>query len=307
MSEVKQNWHGIANCGIKSRGKEKNPNSMSLGIAFKGPEGIVLAADSRVTLTAQIPEEKLIIPATFDNATKLLQVKGQRYIGAVTYGLGALGTNEPRTAHSFVPEFEFELHRKYKATDNEGKEHQQRLAVKEFATELSVFFKKQWDNLMPKDFHGPDMIFFIGGYDEGAPYGRIFQVNIPSQATPLEWHTAPPFGVVWGGQKEYTDRLIQGFDDRLPEMLTNFLQLPNTKANEIREYLKQQLSVRIPYQFLPLQDCVDLAIFLIRTTINIQNWYVGVRGVGGAIDVATVTRIDGFKPIQQKNIVGERT
>ncbi|MBI3660174.1 hypothetical protein HY230_06850 [Candidatus Acetothermia bacterium] len=304
---MKQNWHGIANCCIKTKRKEKNPKTMSLGIAFKGPEGIVLAADSRVTLTAEIPEEKLILPATFDNATKLLRVKGQPYVGAVTYGLGALGTREPRTAHSFLPEFEFELHQKHKENDRDGRENQLRLSVKNFATELSDFFKKQWDNLMPKDFKGPDMVFFIGGYDEGAPYGKVFEVKIPSQPIPFEWHIDSPVGVIWGGQKEFTDRLIQGFDDKLPEMVTNFLQLPNTKANEIREHLKQQLSVRIPYQFLPLQDCVDLAIFLIRTTINIQNWYVGVRGVGGAIDVATITRIDGFKPIQQKNIVGERT
>ena len=61
----------------------------------------------------------------------------------------------------------------------------------------------------------------------------------------------------------------------------------------------------IPYQFLPLQDCVDLSIFLIRTTIKLQTWLVGVRGVGGAIDVATITRIEGFRAIQQKRIVGE--
>ncbi len=47
---------------------------MSLGIAFKGPEGIVLAADSRVTLTTQMTNGKQtqIIASTFDNGTKLL-------------------------------------------------------------------------------------------------------------------------------------------------------------------------------------------------------------------------------------------
>ena len=71
---------------------------MSLGIAFKGPEGIVLAADSRVTLTAQVPGRNMLLPATFDNATKLLQIAGQQYIGVVTYGAGAIGQQEPRTA-----------------------------------------------------------------------------------------------------------------------------------------------------------------------------------------------------------------
>jgi hypothetical protein len=40
--------------------------------------------------------------------------------------------------------------------------------------------------------------------------------------------------------------------------------------------------------------------------MEIQNWIVGVRGVGGAIDVATITRVDGFQPVQLKAIRGQR-
>ena len=85
---------------------------MSIGIAFKGPEGIVLAADSRVTLTGQRPNSNVLVEAHYDNATKLLKVRGQDFVGAVTYGLGALGDREPRTAHSYLPEFESELEKK---------------------------------------------------------------------------------------------------------------------------------------------------------------------------------------------------
>ena len=53
---------------------------MSLAIAFKGPEGIVLAADSRVTLTGELPGGE-IFTSYFDNATKLLIVQGQPYVG----------------------------------------------------------------------------------------------------------------------------------------------------------------------------------------------------------------------------------
>ncbi len=90
---------------------------MSLGIAFKGPEGIVLAADSRVTINAEkriTDNLTLVLPNTFDNATKLLKVNGYDNVGAVTYGLGAIGVKEPRTAHSFLPEFEICLSKKDK-------------------------------------------------------------------------------------------------------------------------------------------------------------------------------------------------
>ena len=267
---------------------------MSLGIAFKGPEGIVLAADSRVTLTAHLPNKE-IFPASFDNATKLLRFNNQKNVGVITYGLGAMGARGPRTAHSYLPEFEQEL----------AKEKNTNLSVQDFANKFSQFYLNQWKKEMPENFSGGNMFFLIGGYDIDSPYGKIFEVAIPSQPNPREWHK-DSFGIVWGGQKEFIDRLINGFDDQSIAEMKSFLNLTDQKVQELKDHLGSRLGVPIPYQFLPLQDCVDLAIFLIRTTINLQNWYVGLRGVGGHIDVATVTKIEGLKAIQSKIIRGEK-
>ncbi len=111
---------------------------------------------------------------------------------------------------------------------------------------------------------------------------------------------------MWGGQKEFTDRLIQGFDDSLLINVQQFLHITDDQRQALREHLRGHLMAQIPFAFLPLQDCVDVSIFLIRTTMAIQNWLVGVRGVGGAIDVATITRIQGFRPVQEKKILGEK-
>lgn len=201
-------------------------HGMSLGIVFKGPDGIVLATDSR-----------------------LLRVKKQTHVGTVMHGLGALGfaQAEMRTAHSFLPEFEATL-----ATKHEEK----RLSVEAFAKELSDFFMGQWRMKMPKDYNGDPMIFLIGGYDENAPYGRVFQVAIPNDPQPVELTAGPgAFGVIWGGQTEIAARLLAGFDPRL------------------------------------------LAI--------VQQWNMDIRGVGGAMDVATITRAEGFMDIQEEKIRGD--
>ena len=147
---------------------------MSLAIAFKGPEGIVVAADSRVTLHVQYAGQNIVIPAHYDNATKLLKIAKHDYLGAVTYGAGAIGQAEPRTAHSFLPEFEAELAKS------------KRFKVKTYAKRLSDFFLKQWQGLMPADYQGPSMVFLVGGYDAGEPYGRIYEVQIPSNPAPVE-------------------------------------------------------------------------------------------------------------------------
>ena len=269
---------------------------MSLGIAFKGPEGIVLAADSRVTLTATSDNSghREITHSYYDNATKLLRVNGQDFVGAVTYGQGAIGGGSPRTAHSYLPEFEADL-------AGNG-----RLSVETFATKLSEFFQKQWDmSEMPAE--STPMLFLVGGYDPDQPYGRVFQFSIPTAPDPDEVQKGPnDFGMVWGGQTEITDRIINGFDVRLPNIAQEILSLSDDDRDHLGRRLQESLQTVIPFQFLPLQDCVDISILLIRTTIAIQNWIVGVRGVGGPIDIATITRTDGFTSIQQKSITGER-
>jgi hypothetical protein len=277
---------------------------VSLGIVFKGPEGIVLAADSRVTLNTQIQIPQgpgMLLPATFDNATKLLKVKGQDYVGAITYGTGAIGQQEPRTAHSFIPEFEASL------------ASTPRLSVQDFAQRLSDFFMARWaDAGMPNPAPpGQDMIFLVGGYDEGAAYGRVFEIFVPSRPIPHETLPAGQYGATWGGQHQIVSRLINGFDLMAPQVARDFLHVPLDveagQADPLDVELRTKLSARIPWQFLPLQDCVDLSIFLVRATITLQKWTVEIRGVGGAVDVATVTRTAGFKYIQQKEIIGEVT
>ena len=246
---------------------------MSLGIAFKGAEGIVLAADSRVTLTAtnDSPSSNEVLHVYYDNATKLLQVNGQEYVGAVTFGAGAIGLSSPRTAHSYLPEFEAEL----------IKAEAGRLTVKDFASKLNDFFVRQWKTAqMPPE--SPPLDFLVGGYDEGEPYGRVYQFSVPTSPEPNEQQSGPgQFGMVWGGQTEFTDRIIAGFDGQLPYIAQEILGLNDDQRNVLGVQLKGRLEARIPYAFLPLQDSVDLSILLIRTTIAVQNWIVGIRGVGG--------------------------
>ncbi|MEQ1714425.1 MAG: hypothetical protein ABL907_00340, partial [Hyphomicrobium sp.] len=222
---------------------------------------IVRAVESRVTLNGETKDRRgntIRIQAHYDNGTKLLKVRGQDYAAAVTYGLGALGIREPRTAHSYIPEFEAEL-------ANLG-----RLELFEFAEKLGDFFARQHRKLFGNSMTD-DIVFLVGGYNDGENYGRVYEVKIPSNPTPIE-HNAKEFGLTLGGQGELASRCL----NTLP----------------------------IPYQFLPLQSCIDLSIILIRTTMQLLEFTFGVRGVGGHIDVAAITRENGYQVVQIKQING---
>ena len=274
---------------------------MSLGIVVKGSEGIVLAADSRGTLTAVLNQPpgtlgniQVQLPVNFDNATKLLTFgKPNNWIGAVTYGDAVMGTtaSDLRTAQSFVPEFEAGL-----TTD--------RLSVAEFSKRLSDFYLKQWQSRMPTIHAGPGMAFVVAGFDEDKPYGSVYLFTIPKEPIPTE--RAPnDFGVTFGGQNELTYRILGGYDPRVLDIAKKELNAPVIRMDAFEKALSQ-LQLTIPYHLLPLQDCIDLAIFLIRTTTTAQNLSIGIRGVGGAIDVAVITKREGLAIIQRKELSGEK-
>ena len=54
------------------------------------------------------------------------------------------------------------------------------------------------------------------------------------------------------------------------------------------------------YQVFSLQEAIDYADFLIRTTINFQRFIPTIPQVGGNIDIALVSPFDEFKWIRQK-------
>jgi hypothetical protein len=165
----------------------------------------------------------------------------------------------------------------------------------------------QWNSLNPgvPNVPGNDMVFLIGGFDQDAPYGRVFEFYIPNRPVPVERLASPgEFGVVWGGQRQFVDRLLNGYDPRAIELAETELGLNAVSKARLAAKLAE-LSTPIPYAFLPLQDCVDLSIFLVRTTMKIQTWTVDIRGVGGAIDVATITKTEGFSAVQVKQVIGE--
>lgn len=264
---------------------------MSLGVVIKGPEGVVLAADSRVTLEAGRPGERPIA-VNFDNASKFLSFSTEehKYVAAVTYGAAVI---KNRTAHSYIPEFEQKILLKEK-----------RLYVQKYAEKMSAFYLDRWKEYMPNKYRGPNMTFIVGGYDPGEAYGKVFLFEIPNNAEPEE-KNPDEFGMTWGGQLQIASRIIHGYDPVLMHITKNVLKLNDEQIAKLADEFKKKIQFPIPYEVLPLQDCVDLAIFLVRSTSSIQRLAVGIRGVGGPIDVATITRTEGIRFIQKKEIKGE--
>lgn len=209
---------------------------------------------------------------SFDNATTLLTFSPP-YTSMAAVFVGSL--KGPSSSYaSFIPAFEAELPRR-------------KLTVVEFAKRLGDFFSTR-TNEEPKG--GPTVRGFVCGFDDGDLFGRAYFVQLPliAECPPLEMYAGEEFGLAWDGQRDVLSRLILGYSASLPTVLADGLKVePSAGASERIEAALQPLRARIPVELMALQDCVELAQFLIRTTMDMQRFTVGRRGVGGAINVAT--------------------
>lgn len=332
---------------------------MSLGVVVHSPEGLVVAAESRVTLTATMPAGTQF-HVNFDNATKLVQFhKPHNFVGVVTWGAASI---QWRTVHSFVPEIEAAL-------------PGQRLTIREYTTHLANFLGAQWAANVPS-YTGDPMIVTVAGFDLNQVYGEVWQVSLPqpvaaspaaaapAPGTPASPPASPPgqqpgggqlppsqgpssgaqpatqpppsanpatpspggtgtsapatpagavpvapkitqiaapgrFGLMWGGQAEIVHRIVHGYDQELMNRLRKAANLTTQQEAAVNGVIGSG-QLQIPIAAMSLQDCVDLAVFLIRSTIAAQRLTVGLRGCGGAVDVAVITRNDGLTFIRRK-------
>ena len=157
----------------------------------------------------------------------------------------------------------------------------------------------------PRPFPSP-ITFVVAGFDRDEAYGRKYIFDIPNNSTPKEQHPGNSFRITWGGQHKICRRLIKGFDfDELMPLIENVCPLTEEQRRKLVHEELPKLELPIPYAALSLQDAINLAIVMIRTTIDIQSFMIDVRGCGGAIDIAVITLEKGFQWIQRKKLEGE--
>jgi hypothetical protein len=52
---------------------------------------------------------------------------------------------------------------------------------------------------------------------------------------------------------------------------------------------------------MPIQDAIELAEFLVHTAIMFSRFTPGPQAVGGPIEIAAITKHEGFKWIRRKH------
>ena len=267
---------------------------MTLAVTVVCQDGVVVAADSRTTLANH---RMLRVGSDFTH-----KVFESGRVAVATYGDAFVGG---RSIASHMAEF---------AVVHSGNcEHPGPTAQR-----LSDFFGDRYDRQAsddPDDVSPPAIAalgFLVGGYD-AAGVGEAWEVVLPDRIVERIATTTEGGGAAWRGQSDVITRMVRGSDLELLERLASAHQLQR-ELHSLTPLL-DACTYRIPFDSMNLQDGIDFAVLCIRTTIDVQRLTLGPvatlpefswPGVGGPVEIATVTAPAGFAWVQRTKVQGER-
>jgi len=306
---------------------------MSLVINTTTPEGIVIAADSRQSYR----NRKGISRIGSDTAKKLYKVNDR--IGVAITGLAFIEINGTlNNVSSVIDEFiesnnvetmsvedvanglyaafskVYKVEEQFKLLESKVKLDLQQQGCKDIKltrkSNLLQFSFKAQNGILQNGVANIEQInFLVAGYNADKSH-EVYVSYLPGdiKKTRNSKEKGKEYGASWIGQTDLVSRIILGFDPRIGN-LASIQKIGNSIGNELRN-----LEYSIQWGTMTLQDGVDFSDLMIKTTTAIQRFSDGivaepgdVPGVGGDVDIAVITKNNGFVWINKKSIIYNNT
>jgi len=255
-------------------------------VSVKINDGIVMAADSAGTMgSGQI----------YTHANKITNLCAGLPVGAMSTGAGGIGNESVETLLK-------DLRRRFDGRDPaypEWRLDPASYTMERVAGRLRSFLFEEKAAPCPEPVN---LQLRLCGYSAGRPLAEVWEVSMTGQDCP------PPrrimeetgFGVMWDGQYEALNRLILGLGFDIGHALVKHGVQPQ-EAGRLQEELVRDLYATLSVPAMPIQDAIDLARFLVETTIGFVRFAVFLpKSVGGAVEIAAITKHEGFRWVQRK-------
>jgi hypothetical protein len=276
---------------------------MTICVAVRVAEGLVLSADSTVALMGVVQNQQgqaqQVMIQSFNYANKVTHFKDYP-VGVLAWGLGSI---EARSIQSLIGEFEYT----YAERSAKGP-----YTVKEIGDALVAFIKTRYDAAFPAPVAPapagasstpvrPILGLLVGGFSHmeffSSEYVYVFPDNIAAQEVrPNRADGKPDFGVNWYGMTDALIRLILGYDENAMKELIN----RGADATIVKKWVDDHVS-QLPLVFdgMPIQDAIDFADYATRVVIGRFRFATGAILCGGDVDIAVITP-DAFRWAQKK-------
>ena len=276
---------------------------MSIAISLKVNDGLVLATDSASTVVAQRPgaEGQLGVANIYDNANKVFNIVKGKPVGMVTWGAGSIG---PASISTLAKDLRQRLS---EDPDKQGEWtlDQQSYTVEEVAQKVKRFMFGEAYTEAFRDWEReqkPAIGFIVAGYSAQAAMAEEYIIKIEQGECPdpSPLRSQPEVGLTWDGQPEAIGRLVFGFGSQLPAVLEQKLGVPHEQIEPTMRTIAQVLQVPLIHPAMPIQDAINLAEFLVELTIKFHQYLPGAPTAGGPIEVAAITKHEGFRWVRRK-------
>lgn len=260
---------------------------MTIAIALKIGDGLVLGADSAVTLhhTGVYPEN------VYYNAEKIINLVKGLPLGAVTWGLGGF-------ARRSTTRLAKDLRRRLSDPGHPWWINPERYTMEEVARRVEQFFlHEHYRSAYPSGGTGTGFGFMIAGYAPDAAQGEVWSFDVLDDGScngPVPVMMDDINGVIYRGHSEALDRLLRGW---APSTIERFVAAGFHHEKAVRTLD----SVAVLWnEAMPIQDGIDLVRYLTEVTTGFVRFNAEPTTVAPPIDLAAITLHEGFRWVSRK-------
>ncbi|MBP0495566.1 hypothetical protein [Roseomonas indoligenes] len=263
---------------------------MTIIVSVKINDGVVMAADSAGTMASG---------QVYAHANKITNLYEGLPIGAMSTGAGGIANESVETLLK-------DLRRRLAGLDPDHADWRLDPAsytLEEVAQRLRAFL---FEEKVLACAEGTALQLRVCGYSAGRPLAEVWEVNIIDRACPSPRCIMGEegFGVLWDGQYEALNRLILGTGFEIGAALARH-GIPKGQASTLQAQLVGDLYATLSAPAMPIQDAIDLARYLVETTIGFVRFAVFLpKSVGGAVQIAAITKHEGFRWVQRPALHG---
>jgi len=275
---------------------------MSIAVIIGVHDGVVIAADSASTLVVNNPQSGPLATNVYDNANKIFNLIKGRPLGCATFGAGSIGSASIGT---LIKDFRKKLSER-DASKNGLHFDIENYTMEQVAKLLADFLAAESKKLTAPELANINIGLLIGGYSSGESLGESWSVELQQgqPGPPRKLREKDQAGITWGGQGEALQRLVLGFSPTLFTVLGQVSQPPKSPQEimqTLAPLLVTQLQAPLVFAPMPIQDAIDLGRFLVHAATMFSRFLPGPQIVGGPIEVAAITKHEGFKWISRKH------
>ena len=257
---------------------------MTILVSVKINDGVVMATDSASSFASGM---------VYNHSRKIVNLREGLPIGAMVTGAGGIGNESIDT---LLKDLRFRFNGKDKAYAHWTLDPEH-YSMQDIASRVRQFLFEEKSKA-----HGATTWTKVRlcGYSALRPLAEVWEVSLNGESSPepVCVQNEQEFGLRWDGEYEALDRLVFGLGTRFNEFAAKHGLQPE-QVLELREKLVPDLYELLFVEAMPMKDAVDLARYLVETTIGFVQFSVSrVKTVGGPIQIAAITKHEGFQWIQ---------